>query len=114
MKKLLLALALAAVMVLSVAGMASAGEITGTGDATPIGDFWTGGGAASICSFSGLNDWPWDPENPGIDDPEGFGRTQNWGQLPKQLRDDIRAGNSPAPGHLEAPNVSCNPAHADH
>ncbi len=114
MKRLLLTLALALSLVLSVAGAASAGEVTGKGKDTPIRDFWEGGGAASICSFSGLNDWPWDPENPGIPDPEGFGRTQNWGQLPKELRDMIRAGNSPAPGHLEAPNVSCNPAHAGH
>jgi len=46
-----------------VAGAAFAGEVSGPpgpggaeGGTTPIDGFWTGDGAASICSFSGLND----------------------------------------------------------
>jgi hypothetical protein len=42
-----------------------AGEITGTGDPTALqGNSW--------CRYSGLND------TPGLD---GFGKTQNWGQV---------------------------------
>jgi hypothetical protein len=56
---------------------AHAGEITGTGNSTPIRD----GVAKSACAYSGLND------NTG-----GFeGRTQNWGQIPKEDRDFLRS-----------------------
>ena len=57
---------LAALMVMAMtlgAGAAFAGEVKGPpgpggaeGGATPVADFWSGGGAASICSFSGLTD----------------------------------------------------------
>jgi hypothetical protein len=63
MRRLLLALSLAVLMVLSATGVALAGESKGPpgpggaeGGDTPISGFWSGDGAASICSFSGLND----------------------------------------------------------
>ena len=111
MRRVFIAVALSALMVLGTAAVAGAGEITGTGKDTPVRNFGNPDehSPASICAFSGLNDWPWDPENIGQPDPEGFGRTQNWGQLPKELRDLVRSGNSPDP-HLAAPNLACNPS----
>jgi hypothetical protein len=57
----LLVIAAMAVAVLAIP--AAAGEKSGPpgpggaeGEYTPIAGFWTGDGAASICSFSGLND----------------------------------------------------------
>jgi hypothetical protein len=56
-------LVVAAMGVAVLAIPAAAGEVRGPpgpdgaeGGATPIAGFWTGDGAASICSFSGLND----------------------------------------------------------
>jgi len=84
------------------------GEITGNGKATPVAGYQ----AASSCSFSGYNDtYSGDPSVP---DAEGFFRTQSWGQLPRELRALVRAGQSPDPEHLQAPNVACNPAHGGH
>lgn len=72
------------------AGSAFAGEVTGKGDPTPIAEYR----AASICSFSGQNDAEPPP-----------GRTaehvQNWGQIPKEVRDDIAT-------HGEHPGDACN------
>jgi hypothetical protein len=63
-----------AVAAISVVGMsgASAGEVTGNGDPTPINGYRAG----SICSFSGLND---DPTGGG--DPFQDGRVQSWGKV---------------------------------
>jgi hypothetical protein len=52
-------------------GSAFAGEITGNGKPTQAPN-----NARSECSFSGLDD----------PDDDGFGRTQNWGQIPKEGR----------------------------
>ena len=59
---------IAAACGLSLSTVAVAGEITGTGEATPLQ-------GNSICQFSGLNDNPdsTNPANPG-------GRTQSFGQ----------------------------------
>ena len=55
------------------ASSAFAGELTGNGKSLhPLN-------ANSICAYSGLDD---------ADDDE-FGKTQNWGQLPKEVRDVI-------------------------
>jgi len=108
MKRIIVGAALAAALLVSTAGAASAGEITGNGKATPVAGYQ----AASICSFSGYNDtYSGDPSVP---DAEGFFRTQSWGQLPRELRALVRAGQSPDPEHLQAPNVACNPAHGGH
>jgi len=63
MKRALLLVGLVLLLVMSSASVASAGEVKGPpgeggaeGGATPIAGFWSGDGAASICSFSGLND----------------------------------------------------------
>ncbi len=63
MKRLSRLTALVAVLVMSFASVAAAGEVKGPpgdngaeGGATPVADFWTGDGPASICAFSGLND----------------------------------------------------------
>ncbi len=46
------ALGAATILIGLTAGAVAAGEVTGTGEATPIADYR----ASSICSFSGLND----------------------------------------------------------
>lgn len=61
----------------SIAG--SAGEITGGGKSLKNPDGTLNG--ASICAFSGLNDEYY------VDHIEDAGRTQNWGQIPKDVRD---------------------------
>ena len=107
MRKMLAVLALTVAATLLLAGPAAAGEITGKGQPTPIAEYK----AASICSFSGLNDTY--SGDPAVPDAEGFFRTQSWGQLPKSLRDQVRAGNSPDPEHLQAPDVACNARPSD-
>ena len=92
---------LAAMFTVLLVGTAFAGEITGNGKSTPI----RSGVAASICAFSGQND-TWDGEQP---DEEGFSRTQNWGQLPKEFRAGIRSGDIVIE-HVAPPNVACNPS----
>ena len=70
-------------------GVASAGEITGNGKDTGIRDH-----AKSECAFSGLEDFDFEePVEPGV--------TQNWGQIPKAIRDGF-----PPIFH---PGNSCNP-----
>jgi len=85
-----LALSTAALLISLGAGAVLAGEITGNGKITPIKE----GQANSICSFSGQNDG----EPPA-------GRTaehvQNWGQLPKDVRDDFATTG-------EHPGDACN------
>ena len=71
-------------LVAAGAGAASAGEVTGTGKATPAPER-----AASICAFSGLND----------DTAEEPGRTQSYGQL---VRQGIKQ-------FLPSPGIACNP-----
>lgn len=60
------------------ASAVTAGEINGRGEPIQVN-------ARSECAFSGLED---DPHQPGT--------TQNWGQIPKELRDFLRSvGVSP-------------------
>lgn len=112
MRRTIIVLTLAGAMVVATMGMALAGEITGNGQRPMVTGETEWGGqilhAKSACAFSGLND----EFVLGIDDPV-FGRTQNWGQVPKELRDLVRAGQSPDP-HLVPPNIGCNPSHGDH
>src|SRR3954453_4973318 len=78
---------------------AFAGEATGnlgrTGKTTPISNFV----ASSICSFSGQNPERFlDPTDPDYEP----GRTQSWGQIPKDVRDSFPAEmhpGSPGNGH---------------
>jgi hypothetical protein len=79
------------------AGSAFAGEVTGNGKKTPIGEASEAGGpphASSICSFSGQNDG----EPPAGRKAE---HVQNWGQIPKEVRDEIS-------GDGEHPGDACN------
>lgn len=95
--KLLRMLCVAAILNL-LAGGAIAGEITGNGKSLKTGPHTLHG--KSACAFSGLNDtYSGDPSVP---DEDGFFRTQSWGQIPKMIRDIIRAFGF-------HPGDSCNP-----
>lgn len=74
-RRMLLGVAVGAVLVFGSAGGAFAGEIGGNGQETPAGDK-----AKSLCAFSGLEDFDLlEPVQPGV--------VQNWGHVPKELRD---------------------------
>lgn len=80
-------------MAFGIAPAAHAGEVTGGQNPkpTPVASYT----AASICAFSGLDDVDEDedPNDPSTDD---FGRTQNWGQLPKEAKVYVASiGESP-------------------
>ena len=77
-----------AALVLST-GPAHAGEVNGQGN--PTGAL---GNAQSICMFSGLEDGS-------EGGPSGPGVTQNWGQIPKAIRDIIAL-------QAEHPGDACN------
>ena len=97
MRRPLVVVLLALVMVMALgASAAFAGEITGNGKSLKISEHELHG--KSQCAFSGLNDWLFESSEP---DPDGFGRTQSWGQFPKAVRDGL-----PAVFH---PGNSCNP-----
>jgi len=85
MKKLI-AGAVLALSVMGVGGNAFAGEVTGSGKGGPNDDGIPGmvGNAASECAYSGLEDGSENPEA-----PSGPGTAQNWGQIPKPVRDEI-------------------------
>ena len=71
------------------ASAAFAGEVTGSGKPTAAPTH-----ANSICAFSGLED--------GAEGgPAGPGNTQNWGSIPKEVRDFLRTIG-------EYPGESCN------
>lgn len=102
---------LAALLVMAMtlgAGTAFAGEVKGPpgpggaeGGATPIAGFWTEDGAASICSFSGLNDVI-----------EGFGTTstQSYGTFLVLVMNMLDIGAQDAKAFLgESPGHECNP-----
>jgi hypothetical protein len=86
MRKLIVVAALG-LGIVSIGGTAWAGEVTGSGKGGPNGDGTTpvaGHKASSECAFSGLEDGEEDPGG-----PSGPGTTQNWGQIPKPVRDEI-------------------------
>lgn len=75
MKRTLATFALALGAVVASGGVASAGEITGNGNPTPINSY----NANSICAFSGLDDMEFEaPVQPGV--------VQNWGAIPREVR----------------------------
>lgn len=98
-------------LVMALAPAASAGESKGpsgpngsTGGSTPIDGFWTGGGAASICSFSGLNDV--------IDEIEPT-RTQSFGTFMVLIMKSAEVSSHEAKAILdESPADFCNPTRA--
>lgn len=89
-----LAMASATLLIGLTASAALAGEVTGTGEPTPVKSYVM----HSICAFSGLNDG-----NP----PAGrtAAHVQNWGQIPKEVRDELTENPGPEGAH---PSVGCN------
>lgn len=102
------ALALMLVVGLMTSSTASAGEVGGPpgpggaeGGTTPIDGFWTGDGAASICSFSGLND---------LIEPDEPTQTQSYGTFVVLIKNLLGVSAKEAKAILgEAPSDSCNP-----
>lgn len=92
-----------AALVLSLGvGTALAGETTGNGESLKLDDpgkWGTWLHARSFCAFSGLNDEV-TPQEPG--------RVQNWGSIPKAVRDQI-AQVGFHPGKACNPNVGPPP-----
>jgi hypothetical protein len=94
---------LAALMVMAMtlgASAAFAGEVNGNGDPTPVQDYQAG----SICSFSGLNDDPNDP------DPIDGGRVQSFGQIVSKsvhYEDDRGASGLVPIIHMYGPGAAC-------
>lgn len=111
MKRMLAVAAGAAVCVLAVPAVASAGEVSGPpgpggaeGAPTPVNQFWTGDGAASICSFSGLND------EVTAEEPT---QTQSYGTFLVLVKQSAGVSTAEAKAILgEAPGDSCNPTRA--
>jgi hypothetical protein len=102
-KRLMMLLVIAAMGVAVLAVPAAAGEVSGPpgdagaeGEATPVADFWSGDGAASICSFSGLNDE--------INDDEPT-QTQSYGTFIVEFGKEA-VDNNPEGG---PPGLACNP-----
>ena len=92
MRKLIAALLVVAAGI-GVGGTAFAGELGGSANGNgPKGTAH----ANSICVFSGLEDGEEDPTG-----PSGPGTTQNWGQIPKAIRDIIATQG-------EHPGDACN------
>lgn len=105
---------LGAVVLALVVGLgpaASAGGVKGPpgpegaeGGSTPIDGFWTGDGAASICSFSGLNDV--------IEETEPT-RTQSYGTFLSLVMKTFDLSAQDAMDFLEeSPGHECNPTRA--
>jgi hypothetical protein len=92
--------ALCAVAVTAVGAVpAFAGEITGNDKSLKNEDGSLNGN--SICAFSGQNDtYSGDPDVP---DEDGFTRTQAWGQIPHEVRQDFIP-----PSSEDHPGNSCN------
>jgi len=90
-RKIIAGAAVLAFSVVSVGGgTAFAGERGGSGKPTPINSYR----ANSICSFSGLDDMDFEaPVQPGV--------VQNWGSIPKEVRDFLAADG-------EHPGEACN------
>jgi hypothetical protein len=79
-------------------GTAFAGERGGNGESTPINEYR----ANSICSFSGLDDMDFEaPVDPGV--------VQNWGGIPKVVRDTVLTPMGEHPG--QACNGNLNGLH---
>jgi hypothetical protein len=109
MRRATLLSGLVLVLVMALASAASAGEVKGPsgpggaeGGTTPIDGFWTGDGAASICSFSGLND---------VIDEEEPTRTQSYGTFLVLIKKTLGVSVAEAKAILgESPGEACNPA----
>ena len=100
MRRLVSALAAAALLLGLTASATFAGEITGNGTSLHVdggGKWGTGLHARSFCAFSGQEDLQFaDGGSKGVP-----GHAQSWGQIPKAVRDSF-----PAAMH---PGRACNP-----
>jgi hypothetical protein len=111
MKRTSLIGGLVLLLIMAMGSGAVAGEVKGPsgpdgaeGGSTPIDGFWTGDGAASICSFSGLNDV--------IDDTEPT-RTQSYGTFLVLIKQSLGVSTAEAKAILgESPEDLCNPTRA--
>ena len=107
-KRLMMLLVVAAMGVAVLAVPAAAGEKSGPpgpggaeGGDTPIAGFWDGDGAASICSFSGLND---------VIEEEEPTQTQSYGTFVSYIMLTFEVSVQEAKAILgESPGHSCNP-----
>jgi hypothetical protein len=101
MRRVILVVAMSAIMVMAMAATAFAGEVTGNGKATPVAEYRAG----SICSFSGQND---DPNEPGLFND---GRVQSFGDIVQEaigaLGDGKGASSLVPIIRGEGPGVSC-------
>lgn len=99
MRKVAAMAAVAALVSLGGASMASAGEVKGNGGSTPIQRFQAG----SICAFSGLDD--------GTESGQGVqpGVTQSWGQVVKGFATTGGVGEFAQAGvvRAEGPGTHC-------
>jgi hypothetical protein len=107
MRRVLVAVA-AALVVLAMAPVAHAGEITGNGKSLHVDGKWgTGLHSRSVCAFSGQEDLQF--LTPMAIDPTGSGcqgvpgHAQSWGQIPKAVRQLPRRDTS---------GMACNPIRA--
>ena len=96
MKKIVAAVAAVLTVAAVTASSAFAGEVTGNGKPTPIRTHL----AASICSFSGLEDWTSSEQQP-QGPPEGIAVSPGTVQVPRH-----EGGNVYPPG---APGFACSP-----
>lgn len=97
MKKALMGAAICAALIFGSSGAAFAGEVNGNGDPTS-----GPGHAKSLCVYSGLEDG----SEGGASGP---GVTQNWGQIPQELRKEWSTRGA---SYVSVPgegNIGCNP-----
>jgi hypothetical protein len=96
-RKILVGFVASAGLLITSAGVASAGEITGTGgEENPLQ-------GRSICAYSGLND----EFVLGLPGGAGEGRTQNWGHVQQFVR--TASQGTVTPGKGNSPGSFCNP-----
>jgi hypothetical protein len=106
-RRLVSALAAAALVASLGASSVFAGEITGNGQSLKVdggGKWGTGLHARSFCAFSGQEDLQFEPGG-SKGDP---GHAQSWGQIPKFVRDEISQFGF-HPGDACNPNVGPPP-----
>ena len=109
-RRLVTAVSLASLMVVLLAGVAMAGEVTGNGKNKQIEDskWGTNLHARSVCAFSGQEDLQYFSGEGGNTDPHPKtpgvpARAQSWGQIPKEVRDNPEIFGGLNPGTF------CNP-----
>ena len=106
-RRLLAALAAAALIASMCASAVFAGEVTGNGKDLKIDEskWGTGLHGRSLCAFSGQEDLQFEDEegNPLPEPTKGEpGHAQSWGQIPKEFRDFLATIG-------EHPGTACNP-----